>query len=256
MNKLEAMGESGGMEHVARLHEVGGGEAELGILAAAGGPLAGALGEEADAKADEGLDFHRLRNAKDVGEFLEFFDHENHRLAELAAEECVLNEAGVLVSIADDQTLWIRVHGEGREEFRLAARLDAEVPWLAGIDDFLHDFAELVDLDRKNTPVGRGVAGLGDGRGKGFVDRLDAVAQEVVETHDERECQLAAPRLGDDIHQINRLAVALGENAHMACVIDAKVAAAPAVDVVEFAGFGDVERCVGFHGLKIDDCVS
>ena len=43
MHKLEAVGESGGMEHVAGLHEVGSGEAELGILAAAGGPLAGAL---------------------------------------------------------------------------------------------------------------------------------------------------------------------------------------------------------------------
>ena len=45
MHELQAMGESGGMEHVAGLHEVGGGEAELGVLAAACGPLARALGE-------------------------------------------------------------------------------------------------------------------------------------------------------------------------------------------------------------------
>jgi hypothetical protein len=39
----------------------------------------------------------------------------------------------------------------------------------------------------------------------------------------------------------------------MTGVIDAKVITAPAVDIVEFAGFGDVEGCVGFHELKIDD---
>ena len=60
MDKLEAVGEPGGMEHVAGFNEVGGGEAELGILAAAGGPFASALREQADAKPDEGLDFHRL----------------------------------------------------------------------------------------------------------------------------------------------------------------------------------------------------
>ena len=63
-----------------------------------------------------------------------------------------------------------------------------------------------------------------------------------MEAHDERECQLAAPRLGDHIHQVDRLTVALGKNAHMAGIIDAKVSAAPAVDVVEFAGICDVER--------------
>ena len=111
-----------------------------------------------------------------MGELFELFDYENHCLSELPADEGVLNETRVLVSIADDQTFGIRVHGEGCEEFRLAPGLDTEVPWLAGIDDFLHDLAELVHLDWKNTPVGRGVAGLRDCRGEGFVDRLHAVA--------------------------------------------------------------------------------
>ena len=250
MHELEAVGESGGMEHVAGLDEVGGGKAELGILAAAGGPLAGALGEQSDAEADEGLDFHRLRNTEDVCQLFELFHDEDDCFAELAAEEGVLNEARVLVAVADHEALGVRVHGERGEELGLAPGLDAEVPGLAGVDDLLHDFAELVHLDRKNPTVGRGVAGLGDRRGEGCVDRLHAVAQEVVEAHDERKCQLAAPRLGDDIHEIDRLAVALGINADMAAFVDAEVAAAPAVDVVEFAGLGDVEGCGVFHGFR------
>ena len=72
-----------------------------------------------------------------------------------------------------------------------------------------------------------------------------------MKTHNERERQLAAAGFGDDIHEIDRLAVALGINADMAGVVDAEVVAAPAVDVIEFAGFGDVEGCGGFHVLKI-----
>ena len=72
-----------------------------------------------------------------------------------------------------------------------------------------------------------------------------------MKTHDEREGQLAASCLGDDIHEIDRLAVALGINADMTGLVDAEVVTAPAVDIVEFAGFGDVEGCSGFHVLKI-----
>ena len=43
MHELEAVAESGGMEHVTGFNEVSGGEAELGILAAASGPFASAL---------------------------------------------------------------------------------------------------------------------------------------------------------------------------------------------------------------------
>ena len=72
-----------------------------------------------------------------------------------------------------------------------------------------------------------------------------------MKTHDEWESQLAVSGLGDDIHEIDRLAVALGINADMASFVDAEVVAAPAVDIIEFAGFGDVEGCGGFHVLKI-----
>ena len=91
-------------------------------------------------------------------ELFQLFHDENDRLAELAAEEGVLNEARVFVSVADHKTFGVRVHGERRQELGLAAGLDAEVPGLAGIDDLFHDLAELVDLDGKNPPVWRVVA--------------------------------------------------------------------------------------------------
>ena len=91
-------------------------------------------------------------------QLFEFFHDENDCFAELAAKEGVLNEACVFVAVADDKALGVRVHGESGEKLGLAAGFDAKVPRLAGIDDLLHDLAELVHLDRKNPPVWRVVA--------------------------------------------------------------------------------------------------
>ena len=91
-------------------------------------------------------------------EFFQLFHDEDDCLAELAAEQGVLNEASVLVAVANHETFGIRVHGERCEKLGLAAGLDSEVPRLAGIDDLFHYFAELVHLDRENSPVWRVVA--------------------------------------------------------------------------------------------------
>ncbi len=78
--------------------------------------------------------------------------------AELASEEGVLNEARVLVAVADHKTFGVRVHGERGEKLGFAAGLDAKVPGLASIDDLFHDLAELVHLDGKHAAVWRVVA--------------------------------------------------------------------------------------------------
>ena len=136
---------------------------------------------------------------------------------------------------------------EGGEEFGLAAGLDAEMPRRARVEDFLHDLAELVHLDREHAAVGRLVAGLGNRLGEGFVDRLHAVAQEVVEPHHEREGEVPRLRLGDDVHEVDRVAVALRVHAGMALGRDSEIAAAPAVDVVEGPGVPGFKWFVGVH---------
>ena len=200
VDELETMRESCGVEHVAGLDQVSCGETELGILAAAGGPFARAFGEEANAQADHRLDFHVLRNAEDVGQLLEFFHNEDDFFSELAAEERAADEARVLVAITDHEAFGIGVDREGCEEFRLAPCLNAEMPWLASVEDFLHDLAELVDLDREHTSIGCCVVGLRYCAGECLVDRLDAVAKKVVEPHHERKSKIVRAGLGDDFH--------------------------------------------------------
>ena len=186
MEELEAMAEVLGFEHFGGGEQFGGAEAELGVFAAALGPFAGALAEETGADADERLDAKLLRERDDVAEFLEFFDDQDHLLAELQAEDGHLDEAGVLVAVADDEAAHLVLQREAGEELRLAADLQAEVEGLAGVEDFLHDFAELVDLDGKNAAIGALVIEFRDGIAEGEVDGLDAVAEDVLEADEHR----------------------------------------------------------------------
>ena len=86
-------------------------------------------------------------------ELLDLFDDHDDGLAQLAAEQRHLDVERVLIAVADEEALGIAMDGERGEEFRLAADLEAELVGRAGVHDFLHDFAELVDLDREDAAV-------------------------------------------------------------------------------------------------------
>ena len=87
MNELETMRQTGLFQHLARRDEVGGIETELRVLAAARRPFARAFAVKPHANADARLDANFFRSANRLLELLEFFDHDDDRLAELAAEQ-------------------------------------------------------------------------------------------------------------------------------------------------------------------------
>ena len=88
-------------------------------------------------------------------QLLEFLDHDDDRLAELAAEQRGADEGAILVAVADDQALGILVHRERGDQLRLAAGLEAEMKLRAGVDDLLDHLAELVHLDREDAAIER-----------------------------------------------------------------------------------------------------
>ena len=69
---------------------------------------------------------------------------------------------------------------------------------LSGIEDFLHHFSHLVDLDRENTAIFAFVAGGLNGIRKGLIDGTDPVAQEIVETDQQGEVKAALLGPGGD----------------------------------------------------------
>ena len=98
--------------------------------------------------------------------------------------------------------------GECGDHLRLAPGLDAEVVGNAGVDDLLHDLAELVHLDREDAAVVVLVTAFRNGAGKGFVETAHTVAQEVVATDQQRKTETALLGLVDQFHQVDLLTLA------------------------------------------------
>src|SRR5581483_4813481 len=237
MQELETMAEVLGLEQLGGGEQFRGAEAELGVFAAAFGPLAGAAGEEARADAQERFDAELLGDGNDLAEFLELFDHHDDLLAELEAEDGHLDEAGILVAVADDEAAHLILQREPGEEFGLAADFEAEIEGLAGVEDFLHHFAELVDLDGEHAVVVALVVELGDRIAEGDIDGLDAMAKDVLETDQHGELQPAGFGLLDDVGDVDLRAGFLERAGnHVAGVVDIEIFRAPAMDVVQVAG--------------------
>jgi hypothetical protein len=121
------------------------------------------------------------------------------------------------------------------EQFRLAAHFQAEIERLARVQDFLHHFAELVDLDRKHAAILALVIEFRDGIAKRQVDGLDAVPQNVLKPDEQRKFQPAPLGLLDHVRDVHRRAGFLQWRMrhHVAGVVDVKILRAPAMDVVK-----------------------
>ena len=162
-------------------------------------------------------------------------------LAELGAQQGHADERGVLVAVADDEAAHLALQGQAGEQLRFAAHFQAEIERLAGIQDFLHHLAQLVDLDREHAPVTALVIELGDGVAEGGVDGLHPVPQDVLKPDQHRKLQAARFGFLHDIGDIDRGAIFLqgfGDDAPR--LVDVEVARAPALDVVQIASLLDV----------------
>ena len=134
---------------------------------------------------------------------LELLDDHDDFLAELAPEQGILHEERILVAVADDEALGVAMDGQRGDQLGLAAGLDAEMERRAGIHDLLDHFAELVDLDREDAAIGVAIIRLGDGVGEGLIDRLHAMAEEILKAEDDRESEAALLGLVDEFHDVD-----------------------------------------------------
>ena len=241
MDKLEAVGHALAAEQFARPDQFRGGQAELGVLAAARRPLAGTLGGEAHAHADPRFDIHLLGHGEDLREFLDFFHHHDQALAELATEHGIAHVIGVLVAIANDETFQVIVNGERGEQLGLAAGLEAEMEFRPGIDHFLHDFAKLVHFDREDAAVDVFVSGFGDSLGESAVDRLDAVTEQILETKGERKSQAALACFAHEFHHVDLARrIAIRPHRDVPLTVDGEIRGAPTLHIVERDSRGNV----------------
>jgi hypothetical protein len=177
-------------------------------------------------------------DADDVVEFGELLDHDDDLFAQLAAEERDADEIVVLVAVANDERVGALVHGHGDHELGFGAGLEAVVEALGRGDDLLDHFAELVDLDGEHAAVAALVALVLDRLVEDAVELFDAVAEQVLETDDERGLQAHGNGLVHDIHDADGATVGKRLHGHAAVLGDAEVARAPALEAVKLLGLG------------------
>jgi hypothetical protein len=133
------------------------------------------------------------------------------------------------------------LQGQPGEQFRLAADLESEIEWLARIQNFFNHFAQLVDLNRKDTAILALIVELGDRAPKCEIYRFDPVPENILKTNQQWKFQAARLGLLDDIRQIHRSACVLqwfGD--HAPPFADIKILRTPAVNVVQIASLLDI----------------
>ena len=89
------------------------------------------------------------------------------------------------------------------EQFGLAAHFEAEIVRLAGIEDFFHYFAQLIDLNGENAAIFTLVIEFTDRASKRQVDGFDTVAKDVLKTDQDRKFQAASFSFFNDVSDID-----------------------------------------------------
>ena len=135
-------------QHVDGGDDLGHAQAELGVLAAGGGPFAGPLGGELDPDAQFGRDAGLFRQLDDLFQLEQLLHDDGDVVADLGGVEDRFDVFGVLVAVADDRQAVAGGDGDAGHQFRLGADLQADVVALAEVGDRLDHLALLVDLDR------------------------------------------------------------------------------------------------------------
>ena len=234
------------LQHLDGVQDFAGREAEFGVIPGAGLPLAGALGIELGAQADEGLDLELLGHLEDQRQLGHLLDGDDHLASGLAGQQGHADEGFVLVAVAEHQGLRVQIQAEGDHQFGLGACLHAVVVLVAGTNDLLDHFLRLVGLHRVDALVAALIAELDDGVPEGLVDLDHSVGQHLREPQIHRSPDALLLQVLDDLVDIAAQGFILGgSDLEMAFGVDAEVAAPPLADSVQ--GRGILDRPV-LHG--------
>ena len=236
---------------IHHLHELRDVQAENARITAAAAPVACALRAQAEADAQRRPHAHFFAALKDELQLRRHLQHQNHLQAHLLRIQRQIDELLVLVAIAHDVGLRVVHVGQRRDELWLAASFEAIVILPAVAGDLLDHLLLLVHLDRVNTAVNALILRLGDRGGKTLVQFVDATAQQIAKTHQQRELRAALAQIMHDGCQRHGLGLGLvlQIDDHIALPGDVEVSMSPFADAVEISGlFGGPGGCFHFGG--------
>ena len=233
MHQLEAREHAPTLEHVDDFQDLRGGQAEDAAVTPALGPHPLGLGGELHAHTDVGDDAESPDTPDDLVHFARPLDHDDDVQPELDPEEGEVGELPVLIAVADDVRLGVVHVRQGRDEFRLAAGLQAVVvlgPEVAHLVDHLL----LVDLDWVDPTVASLVAGVADRLQEALAQVGDRGVQDSAEAQQHRRSEAARLDVAVDSMQADGVApVAAGEgDRDLSFKRDVEVPVTPGADAV------------------------
>ena len=157
------------VEHVALfqgihdVHDLRGGQAEGGTLAAGARPVAAPLGDELHAHAEQRADAEDFRAFEDKFQLTGHFKDENALEAHTHGGKAEIDELLVFVAVADEAGFFVLELGNGGNKFGLGADFEAVVKARAELRDLFDRVLLLVHLDGKDAAVFPLVAERGNG---------------------------------------------------------------------------------------------
>ncbi len=229
----QAIEHAGLLQAVDQRQRAGGGESELGTIAAGVLPVAGRHRGQAHAQAKLRFHLHGSGGIDDQFQLGQLLDHQHHAVAETLCDERQADVLGVLVAVADDGTARRQAADDGHQ-LGLAAALQPDAA-AAVRDDGIHHVLLLVDLDRVDGGVARTVVMRLHGRGKGVVQPVHLAVQDIGEAHQHGQGQSLFVNPFDQRFQVDGRAVrsAARPRQQVTVVAHIEIAAAPAGDAVQ-----------------------
>src|SRR5882724_12362419 len=209
MEELKGLRQSGLLQHLACSNQIGGVQAEFGVLAAARRPFAGAFAVQASTNANVGLDADLVGCTNDLFQLFQLFRDDNDRFAKFAAKQRDANKSGIFIAVADDQALRVFLHGKRGNQFRFAACFEPKVKLFARIDNFLDDLAQLIDFDGKNAAILIAITEFSDRALKCAIDRFDAMPEQILKPNQQWKTEVSGARLIDYCQKIDGTAAIL-----------------------------------------------
>ena len=160
-------------------------------------------------------------------------------LAHLLSQQGQFDVSLVFVAVADNDRVALALNGDDGVQLGFGACLYAEVELASVGDDLLDNRLHLVHLDGiYHVVLALVVVLLG-----GFLETaprlLDTVVKNIGETQQDRRCDIAQRQLVHHLTQVNLHIVLAGCDKDISLVVDAKIAGAPTVDVVQLTGIVD-----------------
>ena len=139
VHQAQAGLELGRLQFFAGEEDLGGVQAEFGVVARGHRPLALAPGLELGAEADHRLHPGLGGDANDVVDLRKLLDHQDDLFAEFAAQEGQADVVVILVAVADDEPVGTLMHGKGDHELGLGTGLNAVIVVFSGGHDLVDD---------------------------------------------------------------------------------------------------------------------